>query len=259
MATSSVDPREYSNDVQEAIQLALDARQALINTHMPAIVQSVDFAKNTLVAQPAIQGRYLTTDGNVLFVDIAQLLDVPIAFPSGGGFSITFPIAAGDEVLICFGQRCIDSWWQNGGFKNKPMTYRMHDLSDAFAIPGIRSQPRKITNISTTDVQVRNDAGNSIISIKANGDVSIVANGKVTVNSNSEVDLTATDVKVNGKLTVSGDIIAQAKVTATGDVTTDGKVTAKGEVQGGTPPVHLTTHTHPTAGTGPPSPPTPGS
>ena len=92
MASSSVDPREYSNDIQEAIQLALDARQATINTALPAIVQSVDLVKMTLVAQPAIQGRYLTSDGNVLFVDISQLLDSPIVFPSGGGFSITFPL-----------------------------------------------------------------------------------------------------------------------------------------------------------------------
>jgi len=45
----------------------------------------------------------------------------------------------------------------------------MHDLSDGFALPGPRSLPRVIAGISSTDLQIRNDAGTTFLSITAGG------------------------------------------------------------------------------------------
>jgi hypothetical protein len=168
---SGQDPREYLNDQEEGTRLAQDGHQARIWTAMPAIIQSIDLTKNTCVCQIAIQGRYEDQDGNLNWVNIGLLQDVPIVFPSAGGMSLTFPIAAGDEVLVVFASRCIDSWWQNGGFENKPIEYRMHDLSDGFAIPGPKSVPKAINGISTTDVQLRNLTGTTFLSIGADGKI----------------------------------------------------------------------------------------
>lgn len=166
-----MDPREYLNDNEEAQRLALDGRQAAIWTAMPGIVQEVDLAKMTCVVQLAIQGRFEDQQGAVNWVNINVLHDVPIVFPSAGGFSITFPVAAGDEVLVVFASRCIDFWWQNGGHANKPAEFRMHDLSDGFAIPGPRSQPRVVGSISATEIQIRNDAGNTYLSLTPAGKI----------------------------------------------------------------------------------------
>ncbi len=165
------DPRQYLNDTEEGIRLALEGSQAGLWTAMPAIVQSVNLTKMTIVAQLAIKGRYEAPDGTIQWVDISQVQDVPIVFPSAGGFSITLPIAANDEVLIVFASRCIDAWWQSGGHANKPLEFRMHDLSDGFAIPGPRSVPRAVATISSTDLQIRNDAGNTYLSIGADGKI----------------------------------------------------------------------------------------
>lgn len=159
------DPRQYLNDNEEATRLAFDGLQASMWTAMPAIVQSVDLTKMTCVVQLAIQGRFEDKDGNISYVNIGVLQDVPLVFPSAGGFTITFPVAAGDEVLIVFTSRCIDSWWQNGGYANKPMEFRMHDLSDGFAIPGPKSQPNVLGGISATDIQIRNKAGTTYLAI----------------------------------------------------------------------------------------------
>lgn len=167
----SEDPRQYLNDNEEAARLAQDGHQSRIWSAMPAIVQSVDLTKMTCVCQLAIQGRFEDDAGNITFVDISLLHDVPIVFPTAGGFAVTFPMAAGDEVLVVFASRCIDSWWQNGGFQNKPMEYRMHDLSDGFAIPGPRSQTNLVGGISATDLQVRNAAGDVFVSIGADGKI----------------------------------------------------------------------------------------
>lgn len=149
----------------------LDGRQASIWTAMPGIVQSVNLTKMTCVVQLAIQGRYEDANSNINWVNIGVLQDVPIVFPSAGGFTITFPIAVNDEVLVVFASRCIDFWWQNGGHANKPAEYRMHDLSDGFAIPGPRSQPRVLTSVNTTDIQIRNDAGTVYLSIGIDGKI----------------------------------------------------------------------------------------
>lgn len=162
---SGEDPRQYLNDNEEGQRLAQDGHQARIWTAMPGIVQSVDLAKMTCVVQLAIQGRAEDEEGALTYQNISLLQDVPIVFPRAGGFTITFPIAAGDEVLVVFASRCIDSWWQNGGFANKPMEFRMHDLSDGFAIPGPSSQPKVIEAISSTEIQIRNDAGDTYLSI----------------------------------------------------------------------------------------------
>ena len=69
---------------------------------------------------------------------------MPVVFPGGGGFALTFPVAAGDECLVVFASRCIDAWWQSGGV-GEPMEPRMHDLSDGFALIGVRSQPAHVS------------------------------------------------------------------------------------------------------------------
>lgn len=56
---------------------------------------------------------------------------------------ITFPISKGDDCVLLFSDREIESWFINGDAQ--PVNHqRMHDLTDAFAIFGIRSLPKMI-------------------------------------------------------------------------------------------------------------------
>ena len=212
------DRSQLLNDAEQAMRLVLDGRQSTMWTAMPCIVDSVDLEKMTISAQPTIQGVVENEDGTTQNVNLPLLADVPIVFPSAGGFLITFPIKVGDEVLVVFAARCIDAWWQSGGI-GRPMEARMHDLSDGFAIPGPRSQPNVVPNISSTAVQIRNDAGTAYIQIEADG----------------KVKIKSTEVTVDGNLKVTGT------------------------VQGNTAtvPVGLTTHVHTSATPGNPTgPPT---
>lgn len=165
-----MDRASLLNDAEEAMRVVLDGRQSTLWTAMPCIVQKIDLTAMTVEVQPAIQGTVTNEDGSTQNVDYPLLADVPIVFPSAGGFLITFPIAIGDEVLVVMASRCIDSWWQSGGYKNQPMEARMHDLSDGFAIPGPRSQVKLPGgSISSTDLQIRNDAGAVFFSLTAGG------------------------------------------------------------------------------------------
>lgn len=161
---------QFLNDAEEAMRAALDGRQSNIWTAMPGIIQSVNLTAMTCEVQPAIQGKVQDDTGEIQTVDLPLLVDVPLVFPSGGGFILTFPIAVGDEVLVCIASRCIDSWWQLGGVQ-VPMEARMHDLSDGFAIPGPKSQPQAILtpSVSATEVQLRNNLGTTYLSITPAG------------------------------------------------------------------------------------------
>ena len=164
------DRAQLLNDAEAAQRDVLDGRQSTIWTAMPCIVKSVNLAKMTLEAQPAIQGTIENEFGVKTSVNYPLLVDVPIVFPNAGGFITTFPITANDEILVVFASRCIDAWWQSGGI-GRPMEARMHDLSDGFAIPGPRSQPNVVASISATDVEIRNDAGTVYLSLTADGKI----------------------------------------------------------------------------------------
>ncbi len=164
------DRRQLLNDLELGIRLALDGRQSMMWTALPCIVKSVNLEKMTIEAQPAIQGTVEDESGALQSVNLPLLVDVPICFPSAGGFTITMPIAAGDEVLVIFSSRCIDAWWQSGGIE-KPPEMRMHDLSDGFAILGPKSVPNILDGISATDLEIRNDAGDTYLSITSGGKI----------------------------------------------------------------------------------------
>lgn len=195
---------ELQNDEQEALRLAMDGRISSVWTALPGIVESVDLSAMTVSVQPAIQGQIQKSDGSYEYVNLPLLVDVPIVFPRAGGFILTLPIAAGDEVLVVFASRCIDSWWQNGSV-GVPMEFRMHDLSDGFAIPGPSSQPKKISAISSSAAQLRNEAGDIYLEIGAAG-----------------VKIKATTVTVEGNMNVTGNIVATGNVTAVNVVASTG-------------------------------------
>jgi len=187
-----MDRDQLLNDQEEAMRLMLDGRQAGIWTAIPGIIQSIDFDAMTVEVQPSIQGQIEDEDGNITLVNLPLLPDVLLCFPSAGGFTITFPVQIGDEVLVIFSSRCIDAWFQVGGIQ-PPMESRMHDLSDGFAILGPKSLPKVIGGISSTGVQIRNDAGTTYIELSADGKIKMV---------------TPTEIDITGDLKVSGDVIA---------------------------------------------------
>lgn len=145
---------------------------------MPGIVQSFDPVEQTVTVQPAIKERIADQDGNVQTVNLPLLLDVPIVVPRAGGISLTLPVQAGDECLIIFGDMCIDAWWSHGGVQVQAEK-RRHDLSDAFCILGVWSQPRRLSSYGTTSAQLRTDDGSQVIDISPSG---ISLTGTVKIN-----------------------------------------------------------------------------
>ncbi|WP_175689704.1 Gp138 family membrane-puncturing spike protein [Burkholderia anthina] len=107
-----------------------------VRTAFPGIVESFDEDSRTATVRPAIDALLASGDG----AELPLLVDVPVSFPTGGGFVIEWPLKRGDEGQVTISDRCIDGWFVSGR-NGPPLDLRMHDLSDAMFTPGIRSRP----------------------------------------------------------------------------------------------------------------------
>lgn len=236
--------QERLDDPEEGMRMAMETMQSNMWTAIPAIVTAVDLAVQTLSAQPAIQGSVQSPDGAEALVNLPVLVDVPICFPRAGGFALTFPIAVGDEVLVVFASRCIDSWWQSGGI-GAQAEVRMHDLSDGFALLAPVSQPKALTGVSTMNVQLRDNAGTSYIEITPDGKIKLMAVKQIDVESpvinltgDTSVNIKAPTITMAGNITTGGSGGGGGTFDMAGDlVHTDGSITSLGKTIDGT-------HTH---------------
>ncbi|MFB6375285.1 MAG: Gp138 family membrane-puncturing spike protein, partial [Bradymonadaceae bacterium] len=65
--------------------------------------------------------------------------NVPVAFPSAGSMQMTWPLEEGDTVLMLWSERSLDEWLTTGASRTQPSDNRRHDVSDAIALPQLRS------------------------------------------------------------------------------------------------------------------------
>lgn len=178
-----MDRRERLDDPIEAQRAAMDGKQAEMWTALPGIVTGYNPGAMTVSVQPAVNGSVTDESGNAASVSLPQLVDVPVCFPTGGGFTLTFPVKSGDECIVVFSSRCIDGWWQSGGGQ-PPAEPRMHDLSDGMAIMGLRSQSRPLTPPADSEnIQLRSDDGEQHVTITPEGDMTHQATKSLTLAS----------------------------------------------------------------------------
>lgn len=190
---------ERHDDFLGTMKVALNSQQTSVWTALPGIIEDFDPVHMTCTVQPAVDSQVRDELGAVISQSRPLLLDCPVQFPAGGGCTLTFPVAKGDECLVVFASRCIDSWWQSGDIQGQAEV-RMHDLSDGFALLGFRSQPRVIHGISATAAQLRTDDGAAFIEVNPTSHaIELTAPGGLTING---------DVQINGKVNTTGDVKA---------------------------------------------------
>lgn len=183
------------------IQSHIDNFETQLNTTLPAEIVSFDSETQTATVQPLIYEVY--SDG--ISSRLPEIDDVPVMFPSAGGGMITFPIKAGDEVLLVFSQRDIDKWSVQGG-ESIPSTQHYHEYNDAIAIVGLSSNKNSLKS-NTDDVQIRFDgADGELCSITLGADKSISldssSGSQVKQLSDGNIEITTANtikIKNNGE------------------------------------------------------------
>ncbi|SEO76214.1 hypothetical protein SAMN02800692_1984 [Luteibacter sp. UNC138MFCol5.1] len=185
---------EWNNaDLGNAAAAFADESAKRLRVAMPGVIVSFDKDAQTATVQPLI--KQVMADGTTRLLPVLQ--DVPVSFPRGGGFVLTFPVAEGDECELTFHDRCIDGWWASGD-ASEPLDYRIHDLSDATARVGISSLPNVVPAFDGGATALRKLDGSAFVKIDAAGVVRI-AGTKLVVDC---------PIEYAGGITGIGDVVA---------------------------------------------------
>lgn len=223
--TVSTDSR--SGELAETLRTLQSSVSSQLRVSMPGIVQSFDADNVTCDIQIGIKGESGGESTN-----LSVLTNVPVVFPRGGGVTMTFPIKAGDECLLIFGDRCIDFWHQSGDIQ-ETVDERQHDLSDAFALIGPQSQAKKISGISTSAAQFRSDDGGAYVEINpTDHTVTVQTSGKLIANAQGGTEITSPTIVLNGAVTINGSL-SQGMGESGGNANMLGPITVTNDVTAG--------------------------
>lgn len=114
-----------------------DSRLADLHVALPARIESFDPSTQLARVKPLLRETVETEEGDEAVEALPVISNVPVQFPGGGGYVLTFPVAIGDPCLLVFADRALDRWIESGGDVD-PVDLRRHNLSDAVAILGVR-------------------------------------------------------------------------------------------------------------------------
>lgn len=196
-----------SVDLQDLLQAYGDHLRDSVRVALPAVVTAYDATKQVAECQLVVREPVVSEDGETSFEELPIIPDVPVAWPSGGGFHVHLPLAKGDHVTLLF-YDVATGVWRASGKPGDPGDLRRHHLSYCVAIPGLRS-----------DSQALADA-------PASGEAVIVAPGGGTVRvskSGASSDFVALAAKVDSNFQAIADMF-----TAWTPVAMDGGAALKG-------------------------------
>jgi hypothetical protein len=166
--------KNYSN-MTDVLQFVFEQLMKNLYISIPGIINSYDPATKRAMVTPAI--RIQKTDDTTM--DQQPIADVPVIWPSGGGFSIMFPLVSGDPVNIFFSQRGINKFKQ---------IYTMADpdigifhKEDAYIIAGFGAL--SITPAVSDAACFQNETGINYISIDKTGNIKIEAITNITIKA----------------------------------------------------------------------------
>jgi hypothetical protein len=191
--------------------LVLDRRAQDVELHtcLPAEVvrvQTGDHARQFVDVLPALQRRAVNEDGETVDEKLPVIPMVPVAYPQGGGFFISVPLAVGDVVLLVFAERSIDSWIQTAKKNSQravlPGDVGMHPLDGAIALPcGPAPRAELLHDVDGSNLVIGKDGG---------AQIHITPGGQVCLGSASPGDHVALASKVADQLTALKDAISSA-------------------------------------------------
>lgn len=178
----------------------IDRAMSRVNTCIPGIIQSFNSATQRAIVVPAIKVK-IVIDNEIEYREAPAIINVPVVFPFAGGFGCTFPVSNGDSCLLIFSQRSIDNFLQSGGIQPPEIDIpgsRHHDMTDAFAIMGLTTNPDALGDWNSSGIELRNNAGTAKV---------IVQNDKVELAFGENLlTITSTGVQIVGNLHVLGTI-----------------------------------------------------
>lgn len=191
-----------------AFGLLFDTFHASMQTALPAWVEEYDPEKKTASVRPVFTDYYLLDDGTSEKLDYPVIPNVPVLFPRGGKWSMTFPLKQGDPVLLVCSQRSLDEWFASDGKTQvSPADLRMMDVSDAICIPGLFPERNAKGKADAENLYISHEEEKTILKLTPDGKFNLIgsrlnigaesASTALAKGSTSDSNFTALQVKVD--------------------------------------------------------------
>ncbi len=162
----------------QALRTALEGFGLDLHTGFPARVRSFDHATQTCEVEPLIRRVLPATDDDEADATEALpiLQSVPILYPRGGGFAMSWPLTAGDVVYVVVAESDLSQWFFSGEVSDPGIGTR-HGLSGAIAIPGLFHRSTVNASASATDLRIERAGGPAVVltasEVRAGGSVAL--------------------------------------------------------------------------------------
>lgn len=197
---NAIDPLNCTNEEFYLLSVLNDNNQKL-RVRLPAVVQSYDRDKNTVIVKCGV--KIPVNDGE--FVELSPF-EVKVHRWGGGGYHISFPLKEGDTGDIVFYDRDIQSFLESLQ-TSEPETTRNHAFEDAEFIP----IDRKAAESGTEGLYLCSDDGTRTINITEQDIVITNGESSLTLTADS-YNIKATGTSMSGTVDVTGNVTSQANI-----------------------------------------------
>lgn len=162
-----------------------------LSVAMPATIVSYTAATQVAKVKPLLKRAVVGEDGTTIQEELPEIPQVPVMFPRGGGYFLTFPLLPGDMVMLVFMDKSIDTFMISAGnVAMDQVDLRMHHLTDAVAIPGFYPLTKPIIDTDLATHALFGVSDPSSMKVKNSlGSIEITTTGQVDINGNFTVDI----------------------------------------------------------------------
>jgi hypothetical protein len=233
------------------IEQIISRKLSEIHTCMPGQIVDYDYTTQKASVQPCIKKQYLDNTDEQLPI----ISNVPVIWPRASNCSLTFPLLENVYVLLCFTERALELFLNQGGIQ-KPGDTRQFNLTDCIAIPGFYPFSENSLATNNTDVLLvykdssiriegasdkfpnENDGAidivgsqnfnvtitkDQLIKIGGNSEIDITGNSKIQITGTSELDITGKstiNMLANSNINIGGNSVVD--ITGSSNVTIGG-------------------------------------
>jgi hypothetical protein len=176
--------------LEELLAAAVEYYLQELVTGYPGRIEAYDAEKQVADVKPLVQRLQRKADGSELLEALPVIPAVPIVFPRGGGYYLSFPVAVGDYCLLLGCHRSIDKYKSGRGADTNPQDFRLHHLTDMVALMGFAPIAQAIADADTERVVLGKEKGTQLH----------VADGQIELGGKALSDKASLDSKVQTEL-----------------------------------------------------------
>lgn len=158
-----------SPDLGEVLRTAVQSIISDVHVALPGKIEKWDPVTQRADVKPLVKRVFYTFERDRIVEDLPVITDVPVLFPRSSDMFVSFPIKKDDHVLLVFNSRSIDQFLAKEGADVDPLDTRMHNLSDAVAIPGFYPDSLALKQVDANNLVVGQDDGGMQAHFKPDG------------------------------------------------------------------------------------------